>query len=192
MRNSYIILAAIITALLETSASAQQAQGCSFDTQCKGDRICENGMCISPSSRGSTPVNNGAQPPQNQTMDAEREYVGINLGWCMGDWGHNEGAQEAINYINTAVSAGYASQVGAVVGIINNLPGGLGAGIAGETLKRPPIMDAAKALVQVSPDLAVQLALTCQAHNGAGRNRLSSRPDLVAAFLKGEIPNLWR
>ena len=124
-------------------------------------------------------------------MDADSEYVGVNLGWADKDWGFNEGAQEAINLINTIVSAGYANQVSAIIGVINNIPGGLGGAIAGNTLKRPPIMDAARGLVLANSDLAVQLALTCQHHNPPVRSKLASLSNLVVEYLKGNIPNLW-
>lgn len=38
--------------------SAQaEAQGCSYDTQCKGERVCESGRCVEP--RGASPANQG-------------------------------------------------------------------------------------------------------------------------------------
>lgn len=116
-------------------------------------------------------------------MDANE--VNLHLTWCTNDDGFNEGAQEAINYINTAIGAGYSGQVGAVVGIINNLPAGVGYHIAGNALKRPPIMVAARALSHVSPELAVDLALTCQAHNGPIRAGLNSQRSMVASWLQG-------
>jgi hypothetical protein len=118
-------------------------------------------------------------------MDAGE--VKNHLNWCSGDWGFNEGAQEAINYINSAVSAGYASQVSAAIGIVNNLPGGVGYHVAGNALKRPPIIDAARALVHVAPDLAVDLALTCQAHNGSIRNGLNNERPTVVTWLRGQL-----
>ena len=35
------------------------APGCSFDTQCKGDRVCVHGECVTPPSAAP----NGASPP---------------------------------------------------------------------------------------------------------------------------------
>lgn len=32
------------------AATLPQAQGCLYDTQCKGDRICEGGTCVSPTT----------------------------------------------------------------------------------------------------------------------------------------------
>lgn len=115
------------------------------------------------------------------------DEVKMHMNWCAQNWGFNEGAQEAINYINTAVGAGYSGQVGAVVGIINNLPAGVGYHIAGNALKRPPIIDAARALAHLSPDLAVDLALTCQAHNGPVRVGLNGQRPVVASWLLGQI-----
>jgi hypothetical protein len=38
-----------------TAASAPASSaGCSKDTDCKGDRICESGKCVDPAPRGST------------------------------------------------------------------------------------------------------------------------------------------
>ncbi|MGR9247043.1 hypothetical protein [Rhizobium leguminosarum] len=113
--------------------------------------------------------------------------VKMHLDWCKQDWGFNEGAQEAINYINSAVGAGYATQVGAVIGIVNNLPGGVGYHVAGNTLKRPPIVDAARGLVLVAPDLAVDLVLTCQAHNQPVRDGLAAQKPLVISWLQGKL-----
>lgn len=109
------------------------------------------------------------------------------MKWCEKDWGFNEGAQEAINYINTAAAAGYGDQVAAMVSIINNLPAGIGYHIAGNALKRPPIIEAAKALAHVAPDLAFDLAATGQAHNPEVRAGLGARRSWVIKWLKGEI-----
>jgi hypothetical protein len=34
----------------ETAPAAAAAAGCSYDTQCKGDRVCVKGACVDPSS----------------------------------------------------------------------------------------------------------------------------------------------
>ncbi|WLF99796.1 hypothetical protein Q5698_22830 (plasmid) [Brucella intermedia] len=195
MAKTNVVLVTAVLSLTIQSVYSQEIQGCSFDTQCKGERICERGICVPPfnPSRISVlpiPPSRQVQTPNQQVQlpqsDPQREFVRVQMKWCTTDWGHNEGAQEAINYINSAVSAGYANQVSAVIGIINNIPM-LGAGVAGEVLKRPPIIDAARALVLVNPDIAIKLALTCQAHNAPIRSRLNAQPNLVAAFLRGEL-----
>jgi hypothetical protein len=35
-------------AAIPAAASGAEHSGCSYDTQCKGDRICEAGRCVSP------------------------------------------------------------------------------------------------------------------------------------------------
>ena len=40
----------------EASATAAQDLDCHYDTQCKGDRVCEGGRCVSPSAPGVVPV----------------------------------------------------------------------------------------------------------------------------------------
>ena len=35
------------------------ASGCEYDTQCKNDRICENGKCVAPNSGGQSANNSG-------------------------------------------------------------------------------------------------------------------------------------
>ncbi|MFO0598699.1 MAG: hypothetical protein U0228_25560 [Myxococcaceae bacterium] len=40
-----------------------QAPGCSKDTDCKGDRICEAGVCVSPSGVSPAPVVEAPPPP---------------------------------------------------------------------------------------------------------------------------------
>lgn len=54
-----------------TSAAPANAAGCTYDAQCKGDRICENGVCVSPSTKTedsgtgaspAAPVTEGATP----------------------------------------------------------------------------------------------------------------------------------
>lgn len=111
-----------------------------------------------------------------------QEEVRAHLNWCANDWGVNEGAQEAIRYINAAVSAGYPNQVSAVIGFANEIPG-----VAQNTLKRPPVIDAARSLVHVNQDLAIDLALTCQAHNGGVRQFLNANRNLVATWLRGQL-----
>jgi hypothetical protein len=109
---------------------------------------------------------------------SDMDNVRLHMNWCAGDWGHNEGADEAIDYINTAVAAGYP-EVGALVEIINNIPGA-----AGEILKRPPIIDAARALAHVDSDLAVKLALTCQNNSPTVKNMLLQHSSAVAEWLR--------
>ncbi len=113
----------------------------------------------------------------------DREEVIKHLNWSCNDWGINEGADEAITMINAAASAGYGAHVAGVVSLINGIPG-----LSQNILKRPPVMDAAKALVSVAPDLAVDLALTTQAHNGGVvRNYLNTQRPLVVAYLRGQL-----
>lgn len=52
MKTQYSILASVIGI---TFSCAVFAQGCEYDTQCKGDRVCEAGKCISPSATKETP-----------------------------------------------------------------------------------------------------------------------------------------
>lgn len=119
--------------------------------------------------------------------NADIEFVRVHMGWLLTDWGFNEGAQEAINYINAAVGAGYGAQVAAVVALINNLPGGIGYHVAGNALKRPPITEAARALSHLDPNLAFDLAVTGQAHNPEVRGGLGARRALAIQWMKGEI-----
>lgn len=201
MKNTHAISVFIFWSL----PAVAFAQGCEYDTQCKGDRICERNICVFPSGneilqtlpelsvipRGNgtlthndlTPIN-GARAleplaPYSHSVSAD---VKNHLGWCTGDWGVNEGAQEAIRYINVAISSGYPNQVSAVISIVNEVPG-----IAQNVLKRPPVMDAAKALAVVLPEVAVELALTCQAHNPPVRQLLSANRSMVIAWLQGQL-----
>ena len=107
-------------------------------------------------------------------------YVNEHMNWCEGDWGLNEGAQEAITYANAAVAAGYPNAVSGIISIVN----GIHPNVAGNILKRKPVLDAARALVHVSPDLAVKLALTCQYHNPTTQSMLHQRPGAVADWLR--------
>jgi hypothetical protein len=48
------------------SASVASGDGCHYDTQCKGDRICVQGNCVSPSETGSasaSPSSSSATAP---------------------------------------------------------------------------------------------------------------------------------
>lgn len=38
------------------SAAAAQDLDCHYDTQCKGDRVCEGGRCVSPTAPGAVPA----------------------------------------------------------------------------------------------------------------------------------------
>lgn len=49
------ILSVISGWLVFVSMSATAAEGCKFDMQCKGDRICEQGICVYPNDDSSGP-----------------------------------------------------------------------------------------------------------------------------------------
>ena len=51
------ILSVISGLLVFVSVSATATEGCKFDTQCKGDRICEQGICVYPNDDSSDPDN---------------------------------------------------------------------------------------------------------------------------------------
>jgi hypothetical protein len=38
----------VVTMMIGSPAALAQESGCTYDTQCKGDRICEKGVCVSP------------------------------------------------------------------------------------------------------------------------------------------------
>ena len=60
------ILSVISGLLFFASVSATAAEGCKFDTQCKGDRICEQGICVYPNDDSSDPDDS---PPIATTTD---------------------------------------------------------------------------------------------------------------------------
>lgn len=111
------------------------------------------------------------------------------LSWCAQDWGHNEGASEAIEVLSrytatidpstTAMVNAGIPLVGGVVSLFDP-----NADPAGEVLKRPPVMDAASLIVNINPADAVYLAVTCQAHNRESAGFLSSRREEVIAWLR--------
>ena len=43
----------VLTLLLFVSCFATAEGGCEYDSQCKGDRVCDKGSCVSPSSSSS-------------------------------------------------------------------------------------------------------------------------------------------
>jgi len=102
-----------------------------------------------------------------------------NLIWCSTDWGYNEGAQEAITIVNAVVAAGYPNLVSGIIAGVN----GLDPHIAGNILKRPPVIQAAQAIAPVLPDLAVSLAATCQDQNPPVKAYLQSHPQDVLTWL---------
>jgi hypothetical protein len=106
-------------------------------------------------------------------------FSDANLGWCSTDWGYNEGAQEAVAIANAVVAAGYPNLVSGIIATVN----GVDPHIAGNILKRPPVLDAARAIAGVLPDLAVSLAATCQAHNPPVKSYLLSHRDDVRIWL---------
>ncbi|MFN9708673.1 MAG: hypothetical protein ACK53K_05570 [Burkholderiales bacterium] len=112
-------------------------------------------------------------------MATNDQYVNTHMNWCASNWGINEGADEAIHYINLAVASGYPNKVSAVVEIINGIPG-----VSQNVLKRPPVIDAARALVIVNPEMAVKLALTCQNHNPEVKRLLLEKQDAVVDWLR--------
>lgn len=123
------------------------------------------------------------------TVAQAQTSVSDELYWCSRDWGHNEGASEAIQILNkyhAMIDPATAAMVTAGVPLLNGVvvifdPN---ADPAGEILKRPPIMQAATVIVQANPDDAVNLAITCQAHNAASANFLSARRGEVADWLR--------
>lgn len=52
--------AASVVSLFCSIASATPASGCEKDTDCKGDRICEAGKCVSPATPAATSAGQGA------------------------------------------------------------------------------------------------------------------------------------
>ena len=73
----------ITIALLLTSASGVAHAGCEKDTDCKGDRICENSTCVNPSTEGAAaeteqpasattiPENDPAEPKSDNSSQTE-------------------------------------------------------------------------------------------------------------------------
>lgn len=113
-----------------------------------------------------------------QTSDPD---VIQHMNWCAGDWGHNIGAQDAVNIVNGLVVAGYPNPVSGYVGVINMIS----PQIAANTFKRPTFIDAARAIVWAHPETAVTLALTCQSHNRPVKGLLESKKGEVEKWLKG-------
>lgn len=120
---------------------------------------------------------------------AHAQSVESELRWCAGDWGHNEGASEATSILSnytavidpatTAMVRAGLPVLGTIIDIFNP-----NADPAGEILKRPPVLRAATTIVHISEQDAVDLALTCQAHNGGAVNFLNSRRGEVADWLR--------
>jgi hypothetical protein len=56
-------------------AAASTANGCQYDTQCKGDRVCVNGACVAPPAQGTEPVANEptsvSQPGADKPADEQ-------------------------------------------------------------------------------------------------------------------------
>ncbi len=113
-----------------------------------------------------------------QTSDPD---VIQHMNWCAGDWGHNIGAQDAVNIVNALVVAGYPNPVSGYVGVINMID----PQIAANTIKRPTFIDAARAIVWAHPGTAVTLALTCQSHNPPVKGLLESKKGEIEKWLKG-------
>jgi hypothetical protein len=42
--------------------AAQEESGCQYDTQCKGDRICDDGECVTPRSSKRAPATDAEAP----------------------------------------------------------------------------------------------------------------------------------
>ncbi len=58
-------------AAAETPAAvAPAAGGCQYDTQCKGERICEAGRCVEPTQRAAEPPPVAEPPPAATTPPA--------------------------------------------------------------------------------------------------------------------------
>lgn len=58
-------------AIPETEPEPTSVGGCTFDTQCKGDRICEDGTCVTPSVTAPTE----AEPEPSEPDPAPAETV---------------------------------------------------------------------------------------------------------------------
>lgn len=83
------------------------AVGCEYDTQCKGDRICENGKCVSPES--STPTSKPAEQnvilwkiaPKSETPPTNPPYYCCTASEKLGPY-PNEGAEGKIFHVGDA------------------------------------------------------------------------------------------
>lgn len=53
-KNFNVFMARTIIGLTMCFPIFTYADGCEYDTQCKGDRICENGKCVAPASVAPT------------------------------------------------------------------------------------------------------------------------------------------
>lgn len=93
MRTLYLAIALLVgTACKHSNRDQQLAQtvapaGCAKDTDCKGDRICTQGTCVSPLST-ATPreaTNDGTNPTRPILPKADETFVDKTGGW---DWGN--------------------------------------------------------------------------------------------------------
>ena len=46
--TGFAIATALLLAISGVAGALAQESGCTYDTQCKGDRICEKGVCVAP------------------------------------------------------------------------------------------------------------------------------------------------
>ncbi len=57
MKTSSLVVAIFLAV---TFPGHSYADGCEYDTQCKNDRICENGKCVAPASNETSTDNSSA------------------------------------------------------------------------------------------------------------------------------------
>jgi len=51
-----LIPALLIAPMLIACSVTTAAGGCTYDTQCKGDRICQKGECVEPAAKAIDPT----------------------------------------------------------------------------------------------------------------------------------------
>ena len=78
-------LALLVASTTLSACATTGHEGCRIDTQCKGDRICEKGLCVSPSSKAyklsltdSTPLLSDEGRPNLKAICQKTASCGVN------------------------------------------------------------------------------------------------------------------
>ena len=78
--TGFTIATALFLAMSGSAGVLAQETGCQYDKQCKGERICEKGACVSPTLPKDFPPNSTGRPlggsPVIQTTREECERRG--------------------------------------------------------------------------------------------------------------------
>lgn len=111
MKTTFLFI--FFTFILLSAFSSNVFAVCEYDTQCKGDRVCEHGECVSPAPTAHSPqCSNGAFedgeciPAGNDPNISNRVRGKLYLR-CVRSGGHDEFTGQCCDHLTTQLASVY-------------------------------------------------------------------------------------